>query len=120
MGAAVPPLRERPMLTMKDMGMDHGAASGRWIMRPWRHGSAPSAPAAPMDHGDMNMRDKSKVDFPVGPGVDMIAPMPVDRTGEPGLGLENVGHSVLIYRDLVALEPQPRPARRRRARSRST
>ena len=26
-----------------------------------------------------NMRDKSKVNFPVGVGVDMIAPMPADR-----------------------------------------
>ncbi|HEX4893953.1 MAG TPA: copper resistance system multicopper oxidase, partial [Hyphomicrobiaceae bacterium] len=73
MRAAVPPLRERPTLTMMDMGMmDHSAHGG-------------SAGMA-MDH---DMRDKSKVDFPVGPGVDMIAPMPTDRSGHPGIGLEN-------------------------------
>ncbi len=92
MRAAVPPLRERPTLTMIDMGMgmDHSA-----------HGAGAGAGMA-MDH---DMRDKSKVDFPVGPGVDMIAPMPTDRSGHPGIGLENVGHKVLNYRDLVSLKP---------------
>ena len=55
----------------------------------------------------------------LGPGVDMIAPMPVDRTGDRGTGLEHVEHRVLTYRDLVALAPNPDPGRRR-ARSRST
>jgi CopA family copper-resistance protein len=88
--APVPPLRERPTLTMMDMGMmDHSA-----------HGGSGSGMA--MDH---NMRDKSKVGFKVGAGVDMIAPMPMDRSGDPGIGLENVGHRVLNYRDLVALRP---------------
>jgi FtsP/CotA-like multicopper oxidase with cupredoxin domain len=42
---------------------------------------------------------------PVGVGGDMISPMPVDRTGDPGLGLEDVGHKVLTYRDLVSADP---------------
>ena len=89
MRAAVPPLRERPTLAMMDMGMmDHSAHGGGSGM--------------PMNH---NMRDKSKVDFPVGPGVDMIAPMPMDRSGDPGIGLENAGHKVLNYKDLVSLKP---------------
>jgi CopA family copper-resistance protein len=120
MVAAVPPLRERPTLNMADMGMggmDHGGMN---------HGAAPSAapatdhaamghtaagadqgaqPMAGMDHSNMNMRDESKVDFPVGVGVDMIAPNPVDRSGHPGIGLENVGHRVLTYRDMVSLVP---------------
>ena len=60
---------------------------------------------AGMDHSNMNMRDKSKVDFPVGVGVDAIAPMPSEGTGHPGIGLENVGHRVLTYKDLVSLTP---------------
>jgi CopA family copper-resistance protein len=115
MRAAVPPLRERPVLRMKDMGMDHGAADQPMDHSAMGHGSAPSAPAAPMDHGDMKMRDKSKVDFPVGVGVDMVAPMPMDRVGDPGIGLDNVGHRVLTYKDLVALKPfhDQRPPTRR-------
>ncbi|ATY33466.1 copper resistance system multicopper oxidase [Sphingomonas psychrotolerans] len=90
MRAPVPPLRDRPVLTMKDMGMggmNHGA----------------------MDMRGMNMRDKSSVppNVKVGVGVDAIAMAPVDRTGEPGIGLENVGHKVLTYRDLVSLAPNP-------------
>jgi CopA family copper-resistance protein len=99
MVAAVPPLRERPTLGMKDMGMggmDHGAHGGGH----GAHGAdAGGHEMAGMDH---DMRDKSKVPFRVGAGVDMIAPNPVDRTGDPGLGLEDVGHKVLTYRDLVS------------------
>ena len=54
----------------------------------------------------MDMRDESKVNFPVGVGVDMIAPMPVDLVGDPGIGLDDVGHRVLTYRDLVSLKPR--------------
>jgi FtsP/CotA-like multicopper oxidase with cupredoxin domain len=90
MTAAVPPLRPRPTLGMDDMGMamDH-------------------------DMGAMNMRDKSLAppDMQVGPGVDMIAMNPQDAAGKPGLGLENVGHRVLVYTDLVALQPNPDPRR---------
>lgn len=90
MQAAIPPLRPRPTLGMKDMGM--GAMAGT-------------------DHSGMkhSMRDKSAApeNMKVGVGVDMIAPMPADRTGEPGLGLENVDHRVLTYRDLVSLTPNP-------------
>ncbi|MCF2515202.1 copper resistance system multicopper oxidase [Sphingomonas sp. G124] len=102
MRAAVPPLRERPTLTMVDMGMTgHGAHAG--------HGTASNTP---MVH---DMRDKSKVDFKVGAGVDMIAPMPMDRSGDPGIGLDNVGHKVLTYKDLVSLKPNAdtRPPTRR-------
>jgi FtsP/CotA-like multicopper oxidase with cupredoxin domain len=41
------------------------------------------------------------------PGVQMIAPMPMDRTGEPGQGLSGAGHRVLVYQDLEALAPGP-------------
>jgi CopA family copper-resistance protein len=88
MRAEVPALRDRPTLTMVDMGMmDHSA-----------HGGGGMA----MDHA---MRNKSKVDFKVGPGVDMIAPMPMNRNDHPGIGLDNVGHKVLTHNDLVSLKP---------------
>jgi CopA family copper-resistance protein len=115
MVAPVPALRERPLLTMRDMGMDHGSMGGM------NHGSAPSAPPAQpmtgMDHGNMPMGSGNTSAMPMysrsnpppgvrmGPGVDNIAMMPVDRTGERGIGLENVPHRVLTYRDLVSLTP---------------
>ena len=110
MRAAVPPLRERPTLGMKDMGMAHssGAAPGGSADHSAHGGAAaPAAASTPAaNHADMDMRDKSKVNFAVGVGVDMIAPMPVDRVGDPGIGLDGVGHRVLTYRDLVSLQPR--------------
>lgn len=126
--APVPPLRPRPVLTMRDMGMDHGthgapaqaatasdphagmdhAAHGAMMQMALSadphagHGGSP--PPAPSP-APLPMQDRSTVDFPTGPGVDMIASMPVDRTGDPGLGLDDQPHRVLTYRQLAALEP---------------
>ena len=187
MTAEVPRLRERPLATMKDMGMDMGEMSGMEMghggMEAMRgvdasaeqnasaklatagaamatRAAAPAMPVmdhsamtgmdhsamagmdhsamagmdhsamAGMDHaamvgmdmsdagamdmsgghdmGSMNMRDFSVAPkVKKGPGVQTISSMPQDRTGEPGQGLENVGHKVLTYRDLMALERNP-------------
>ncbi|MEO5707707.1 MAG: copper resistance system multicopper oxidase [Alteraurantiacibacter sp.] len=114
MVAEVPPLRERPLLTMRDMGM--GGMGGMGGTDAPAAGSehaghdmaaAPETGAASPAHS-MSMRDGANAPQVVlGPGVQTIAPMPVDRTGEPGTGLENAGHKVLVYRDLVALERNP-------------
>ncbi len=85
--APAPPLRARPLATMSDMGM--GAMPG-------------------MTMNDMASRDFARApDIAKGPGVQTIAPMPVDRTDYAGQGLEDVGHRVLTYRDLVALDRNP-------------
>ena len=86
-------------------GMDHGAMAGRPGMEGMSggHGSMPG-----MDMGKMSMRDFSKApQVDKNPGVQTISPMPMDRTGEPPTGLENAGHRVLVYMDLVALERNP-------------
>lgn len=176
MAAAVPPLRKRPLATMKDMGMggmemqmnargidptaeqnasaklatgagaiaaahamgpmtspapmDHaamghgteatGAAtqgmaqSGTSAMSGMDHSSMAQdgAGMAGMDHGAGAM-DHSMRDFSNAPGVkktptvQTISPMPMDRMGEPGQGLEDVGHRVLTYKDLMAVERNP-------------
>ncbi len=131
MSAVVPPLRERPLASMKDMGMgamDHSAPAPAVYHSKMDHSkmdhaamghmmpaAAPApAPAAPMSHS-MSMRDpKNAPQVKMGPGVQTISPMPTDRTGEPGQGLEDVGHKVLVYTDLVALtaNPDPRPPTR--------
>ncbi len=96
--ATPPPLREPVTLTMTDMGMMDHAAMG--------HDMGASASGGGMDH---SMRDKSLVpnDVKVGPGVDMIAPMPMDRMNFPGLGLDTVDHRVLRYTDLKAKRMNP-------------
>ncbi len=103
MSAEVPPLRKRPVLTMADMGMGSGGHAGHGG-HGGHGGGGGGGGGGGMDH---SMRDAGKVGFPLSPGVDMIAPAPVDRTDYPGLGLEDVGHRVLTYRDLAALAPSP-------------
>ena len=94
--ATPPPLRQIPTLTMADMGMmDHSAHSGSGM--------------ASMEGMDHSMRDTSALpaDVEVGPGVDMVAPMPMDRMDFPGLGLDTVSHRVLRYTDLRARRMNP-------------
>jgi CopA family copper-resistance protein len=167
MAAEVPPLRKRPLATMKDMGMEMGGtdtsrgkmSSERGIdptaeqNRSRRLATAGAAGAmAGMSHAsgampgmdlsgmagmsaagtaggmsgtdrsstpgmnmsgkggmdNMSMRDpKNAPQVKMGPGVQTISTMPIDRTGEPGQGLQDAGHRVLVYRDLVALATNP-------------
>ncbi|KZX89130.1 copper-binding protein [Erythrobacter sp. HI0037] len=104
--APVPPLREPVTLTMADMGMGgmDGAEGG--AMEHDAHGGGHGASSAEeMDH---SMRDMSKLPPDAnGVGVEMVAPMPVDRTDFPGLGLDKVPHRVLRYTDLFAKRPNP-------------
>ena len=107
MTAPIPALRERPLLTMKDMGMDHGSGGGD--MAGMDHGSG-GGDMAGMDHGmgGMNMRDPSVApQVKMGPGVASLAPMPIDRNAERPTGLEKVPHRVLTLSQLRALEPNP-------------
>jgi CopA family copper-resistance protein len=125
--AEVPPLRERPLATMRDMGMDmsgHGKTSGSSGMdhstmaksEPTSPGMAPPRARGSdvmVDMSEMGGMDMSMLNprnapqIRMGPNIQMITPMPVDRTGEPGQGLESVGHRVLVYKDLIALERNP-------------
>ena len=120
MTADVPPLRARPLATMKDMGMDmssmqmagmdhaqmdHGATMIPGMDPPRARGSDVMGKMA--DTGmDMSMRNwMNAPQIKMGPGVQTIAPMSMDRTGEAGQGLGDAGHRVLAYKDLIALEP---------------
>lgn len=111
--ASVPPLRDAPLLTMGDMGMNHGPtasdmAAGHDGHAGMHHGGGGDANAAESHSMDgMSMRDKSLLppDVEIGPGLDMVSMAPVDKMGDPGIGLRDVKHRVLNYRMLSALEP---------------
>lgn len=106
MSADIPPLRERPVLTMRDMAMSHGS-----------HGGAVEAASAEddsMDHGSMDHEAMGHGapgvqahNHPTGVGVDMIAMAPTNRLGDRGTGLEAVDHRVLTYAQLRSLDPNP-------------
>ncbi len=107
--APVPALRPRPTLTMRDMGMGgmhHGSAAAAAPCPPEHAAMGHCTPGAGggMDH---KMRDLSLLPPSVkrGPGIDMVAAMPVDRTGDRPLGLEDAPHRVLTYHQLAPLVP---------------
>jgi CopA family copper-resistance protein len=127
--ATFPALRDPPLLSMVDMGhggmdhgshgakadasidhekMDHGqmdhAAMGHTMPAPAAATAGQNMAAMDMS-GGMNMRDTSLLPdtVKVGPGIDMVAMNPQDRTGYPGLGLDDVPHPVLNYRMLKSL-----------------
>ena len=117
MTAVVPPLREVPTLTMRDMGMggmagmDHSAMGHGMDHSAMEHGAPAAAPMdhAAMGHGgmdhDMRNPENAPAGMAVGVGVDMISPDPANRLGERPMGLEDVPHRVLVYTDLVSLAP---------------
>lgn len=138
MAAEVPPLRQRPLATMQDMGMggmDHGGAAAGGAAggaasdctpehAAMGHCAMPDGASSAVDHAAMGhgaaegaaggmAMEHSMRDFSVAPGVkktptvQSISPMPVDRMGDPGQGLEDVGHRVLNYRDLIATTRNP-------------
>lgn len=132
MRAPVPPLRERPTLTMKDMGMDHGdmpatESMGEMDHAAMGHEMPATEPMAGMDHAAMghempgtettdSMDHAAKAmddaamqahNHPMGPGVVNVAMNPVNRLHERPLGLENEPHRVLVYTDLESLDPNP-------------
>jgi len=127
MQAAIPALREKPLLTMKDMGMDHSSMNmSGGDMSGMDHSKMDMSgdDMAGMDHSmmdmggdDMSGMDHSKMDMggrkvietkiKRGPGVVNVAMAPTSRLHEPGIGLENVGHRTLKYSDLRSLDPNP-------------
>ncbi len=92
LAATAPLLRERPILTHRDMAMSHGAMP--------HDGMGHST----MDHGP---KAAQRHDHKRGAAVDMIAETPSSRLHEPGLGLEEVPHRALRYSDLRSLTPNP-------------
>lgn len=109
--ATVPELRAVPERGMAAMGMahemggmdmaahsdPHGARSGHQSMTPNMTPTRPSAPDLGIEHAPGGH----------GPGAAMMAKNPQSRLNEPGVGLEDVNHRVLVYGDLIGAHPWP-------------
>jgi len=67
-------------------------------------------------HADWVLKDRKIMHGPDnhGPGAAMVADHPMYRMDDPGVGLQDVGHKVLVYDDLRGLHPWPdhRPPQR--------
>ena len=110
LSAPIPERRPRPLLTMADMGMAHGAMGGTQggSMAGMDHGGPMDAMQG-MGHA---ATDKANTMTAMmhgpdhhGPGNEMIAMMPTNRLNEPGIGLENTDRRVLVYTDLRNTRP---------------
>jgi CopA family copper-resistance protein len=126
MSAAVPKLRERPLRTMVDMGMDMGEMghmTGMEMDANAKAGGGHAGHMAGMGMGPGSMPGGGQMGAmpgmgetvgPVvarqgpnryGPGNTMVPTVVRNRLGEPGTGLANVGHRVLVYTDLRSVKP---------------
>ena len=106
--APVPAVDPRPIISMSDMGMDHGDMAGmdHGSMAGMDHGNM-----AGMDHGDMagtsapmQSHPDSESDNPL---VDMQTMTPTPKLDDPGIGLRDNGRRVLTYADLRSTFPDP-------------
>ncbi|MGN8250619.1 copper resistance system multicopper oxidase [Pseudomonas sp. SMV7] len=106
--APVPAVDPRPVISMNDMGMDHGDMAGmdHGSMTGMDHGSMTG-----MDHGSMagtngamQRHPASETDNPL---VDMQTMSPTPKLSDPGIGLRNNGRRVLTYADLRSTFPDP-------------
>lgn len=104
MSAEVPPLRPRPTLTMKDMGMAHGAMDMQGM--------------AGMDHSTMQMptamdeTDKTLEDPAVGHDHANHGTMPAMQESMPATQAEHAGmdHGGMGHMNMEQMEPHAHPA----------
>ncbi len=109
--APVPPLDPRPLLTMADMGHDHGmggqdAMAGHAGHDMSGHDMSSMSGMAGMDHGAMSMQSHPKTEHN-NPLVDMQTMMPMPRLDDPGIGLRGNGRKVATYADLKSRFDDP-------------
>lgn len=115
--AEIPALDPRPLLTMSDMGMSHGAHGSPAQAGPVDHsqmnhsaadphaGHATQPPQA-MDHAAMGHGSQTTLEHPATertPLLDMQVDQPNVGLDDPGVGLRNNGRRVLTYADLKTI-----------------
>jgi len=97
--AEIPPLRKRPTLSMKDMGMNHSAPEPMVMDHSTMGHSAPEPMV--MDHSTM---DELRHAHLTNHGVVHLTASPTSRLNERPLGLEDETHRVLTYAELQCLD----------------
>ncbi|UQB77385.1 copper resistance system multicopper oxidase [Pseudomonas shirazica] len=114
--APVPTVDPRPIISMSDMGMDHGGMGGmdHGSMAGMDHGDMAGmdhGSMAGMDHGNMAGANAAMQSHPESetnnPLVDMQTMTPTPKLGDPGIGLRDNGRRVLTYADLRSTFPDP-------------
>ena len=115
LAAPVPGLRERPVRTMVEMGMempgtamDEGDAGEKKTMGGMKMPKERPMPGMGVWYGPVVGRHGPDHHAPENSSIPVVLR---NRLGEPGVGLADVGHRVLVYTDLRRLEDDfdPRP-----------
>jgi CopA family copper-resistance protein len=127
LSAPVPPLDPRPLISMADMGMDHGSMAGMGDMAGMDHGQMQGMDhsqmqgmdqgnMAGMDHSGMSGMDHGAMGGAMqshpasedgNPLVDMQTMSPTPKLADPGIGLRDNGRRVLTYADLRSTFEDP-------------
>ena len=132
LSAPVPETDPRPLISMGDMGMDHGSMAGmdhgsmQGGMSGMDHSKMAGMDAggmqgdmagmdhskmAGMDHSGMAGMDAAMQSHPASetnnPLVDMQTMTPTHKLDDPGIGLRANGRRVLTYSDLKSTFPDP-------------
>ncbi|RFQ27296.1 copper resistance system multicopper oxidase [Pseudomonas sp. ATCC 13867] len=115
MRGEIPPLRERPLLTMADMGMAHGGMDHGSMAMPQQDGAMDHSSMAGMDHSAMQGQEASGMagmDHSQMAGMDhaSMSAAPASKSDyAPGSGLTpqpaEPGNRLLVYADLKAMRP---------------
>lgn len=112
MQGEIPPLRERPLLTMADMGMNHEGMDHSGMAMPGQGADSKASGMAGMDHSSMAGMDHSKMqgmDHSQMAGMDHSAMAAPKSDYAPGSGLTpqpaEPGNRLLVYADLKAMRP---------------
>ncbi|MFV3334135.1 copper resistance system multicopper oxidase [Pseudomonas sp. NY15437] len=110
--AEVPALRERPLLSMADMGMSHEGMDHGGMAMAGQGADAAGADMAGVDHSSMAGMDHSKMqgmDHSQMAGMDHSAMSSPKSDYAPGSGLTpqpaEPGNRLLVYADLKAMRP---------------
>jgi CopA family copper-resistance protein len=106
LAAPVPPLDPRPILTMADMGMAHGAHAAAANPAADEHAGHAAPADAHAGHGD-TPAPKHPASETHNPLVDNQAMAPTSRLDDPGFGLRDNGRRVLSYAMLRSLFEDP-------------
>ncbi|WP_417661279.1 copper resistance system multicopper oxidase [Pseudomonas sp.] len=121
LSASVPETDPRPLISMSDMGMDHGnmgSMAGKSDMEGMDHSSMQGdmstmdhSKMAGMDHSAMSGMSEGMQTHPASekdnPLVDMQTMMPTPKLDDPGIGLRDNGRRVLTYADLKSTFEDP-------------
>ncbi|MFJ4145699.1 copper resistance system multicopper oxidase [Pseudomonas sp. NPDC089734] len=107
--APVPPLDPRPLLTMEDMGMEHGQSHDKahGQMPGMDHGNMGGHAMHGMSHSQTNTMQTHPETEDDNPLVDMQAMKTSPKLNDPGIGLRNNGRRVLTYSDLRSTFKDP-------------